>query len=105
MVLFRHVASVAIINADNQVLAQDRKTISKYGEEWSFFGGGIDEGETPLEAAVRELREELHLEIDETELHFIGTFTHDMEGRDYIRDLFVYRTENHEKDFLDREGA
>lgn len=36
---------------------------------WEFAGGGVDEGETPLEAVVREIREELTVEIDV--LHYL----------------------------------
>lgn len=36
---------------------------------WEFAGGGVDEGETPLDAVVREIREELTVEIDV--LHYL----------------------------------
>ena len=39
------------------------------GEEWWCLpGGGIEEGESPSEAAVRELKEELNIEVNEEDL-------------------------------------
>lgn len=35
---------------------------------WFTVGGGLDEGETPREAAVREAREEVGLELEPTDL-------------------------------------
>ncbi len=60
----RDVAVVAFYDSDKNVLLQDRKTINKRGERWGFFGGGMEKGETPEQAIIREIKEELdyHLE-------------------------------------------
>jgi len=47
-----------------QVRYFSRKGITKFGEEWTFFGGKIEEGETALEAAIREIDEELGYILD-----------------------------------------
>ena len=56
--------STIIFYDDKKILIQDRRKISKWGEEYGFFGGKIEEGETPEEALKREMKEELNLNIE-----------------------------------------
>lgn len=58
------VAGVAIIDQDkNKVLAGKRNADRLVGGMWEFPGGKIGKGETPQEAAKRELKEEFHDEV------------------------------------------
>ena len=52
----------AIIMKDGKVFATQRG-YGDYKDWWEFPGGKIEPGETPEEALVREIREELHAEI------------------------------------------
>lgn len=56
---------------DGKILMQDRHNIMKWGEEWGFFGGAIEAGETPEQALVREIKEELCYDLANYE--YIGT--------------------------------
>ena len=99
--IFREVASLAIYNPiTNKFLVQDRTSISKYGEEVTFFGWWLDEGESPIQAAQRESQEELGIKFNE--YIYLGTFTHDMWWKNYIRNLFLIITNI--KNFNDMEG-
>jgi 8-oxo-dGTP pyrophosphatase MutT (NUDIX family) len=57
--LKRDIAKVVFHDGEGKVLLQDRKSISKSGEEWGLFGGGMEDGETPYAALLRELTEEI----------------------------------------------
>ena len=64
-----HVVAAIIRNGD-KILATQRG----YGEHkggWEFPGGKIEEGETPQEALVREIREELEADI-KVEEHLVN---------------------------------
>ena len=51
--------AVGIIFRNGSVLAGQRKRTSRYPLKWEFPGGKLEPGETPSEALVRELNEEL----------------------------------------------
>ena len=78
------IALVAAFNSDRQILLLERPDGVHQGGFWSFPGGKVDEGETPLDAAVREFREETGLtgkrwrhlgkashSYDDRKLHFL----------------------------------
>lgn len=60
------VASVALVDADGRVLVQSRPEGKSWAGWWEFPGGKIHAGETPEAAVVRELAEELGLDITES---------------------------------------
>jgi 8-oxo-dGTP pyrophosphatase MutT (NUDIX family) len=48
------------------LLTRRAATLRRHARQWALPGGHIDEDETPEQAALRELREEVGLEIDPT---------------------------------------
>lgn len=57
------VAVAIIYNPDNQVLITQRPFHASHGGFWEFPGGKLEAGEQPHEALVREMREELGIEV------------------------------------------
>lgn len=55
---YRPGVGVVVVHEDGRVLV-GRRIRSIGAERWQFPQGGIDRGETPLEAALRELEEEI----------------------------------------------
>lgn len=52
----------ALIEREGKLLVCQRKRGNRFELMWEFPGGKIEQGESPEEALVRELREELSLE-------------------------------------------
>ncbi len=57
----------AILHRGNQIFATQRG-YGEFKDGWEFPGGKIESGETPEQALIREIREELDTEIEVGEL-------------------------------------
>jgi len=68
----RKVAVIVFYDNKKRILLQGRKTISRFGEEWGFFGGGIEDNETPEETIFREIKEELNFDLKD--FKYIGNY-------------------------------
>ncbi len=85
--------SLIIFYNRNKILLQYRGDFKKsFGEEWGFFGGKIEKGETPEQALLRETKEELDYNLKKDEYKFIGEITtRESRGRyDISSHKFVY---------------
>lgn len=58
------VAAAVVQRSDGKFLLAERPAGKPYAGWWEFPGGKIEEGESPYHALVRELHEELGIEVD-----------------------------------------
>lgn len=58
-----HVAVGVIINQDNHILLAKRHGHLHQGGKWEFPGGKVELSETVTEALIRELKEEVNLDV------------------------------------------
>lgn len=96
-------ALIVPVNSKRQILIQDRRGYKK--PDWGYFGGGIEEGETPIQAVIRESKEELQIVIKPEELKFLGTSIAIWNNRKIIRYMFMYPTDQKEFDVLEGNGG
>ncbi len=87
---------VWIVNSKNQMLVTQRHPDKKAGGQWEFTGGGVLAGETTLSAAVREVKEELGLCLDETEFELHEVYKH----KNYFMDIYVVRKDLAEEEII-----
>ncbi|HEY2920408.1 MAG TPA: NUDIX domain-containing protein [Candidatus Binatia bacterium] len=70
----KQIAQVLLFDRDRKLLIylRDDKPDIPFPNYWDFFGGHVEEGETPEKALVREVEEELA--IDLTEWKFVRSY-------------------------------
>lgn len=60
-----HVVAAALVDTDGRLLVQQRPHGKPMAGLWEFPGGKIDPGETPERALIRELHEELGIDVEQ----------------------------------------
>jgi 8-oxo-dGTP diphosphatase len=85
------VAAVALVDADGRVLIQRRPEGKPMAGLWEFPGGKLHDGETPEAALVRELKEELGIDVTESCLAPLTFASHRYETFHLLMALFVCR--------------
>lgn len=92
----------AVIRSENKIFA----TARGYGEfkgQWEFPGGKVEAGETPQQALIREIKEELETEIKVGDL--IGTIQYDYPTFHLSMDCFWCEVIEGELKLLEAESA
>jgi 8-oxo-dGTP diphosphatase len=85
------VAAVALVDADGRVLISKRPAGKPLGGLWEFPGGKVEQGEKPEAALIRELKEELGIDVAEACLAPLTFASHSYPGFHLLMPLYVCR--------------
>jgi 8-oxo-dGTP pyrophosphatase MutT (NUDIX family) len=97
--------SGVLVKHNDEVLMCKRNNKGTLPGVWSIPAGGIDNGETPYNAAIREFYEETNIKID-NDINFIGILTRTNRSGKKIKGLlYVFLMESDEKIIPDLKNA
>jgi len=82
------VSAVALIDVDGRVLLSKRPKEKTMAGLWEFPGGKVEKNETPEMALVRELAEELNIDVSESCLSPLTFASHIYQKNEYINRSF-----------------
>jgi 8-oxo-dGTP diphosphatase len=96
------VIACALVDVDKRVLIAQRPAGKALAGLWEFPGGKVEPGERPEETLIRELREELGIEVREPCLAPLTFASHAYEDFHLLMPLYICR--RWEGQVLAREG-
>ncbi|MBK19219.1 MAG: 8-oxo-dGTP diphosphatase MutT [Rhodospirillaceae bacterium] len=85
------VVAVALVDGDGRVLIAQRPEGKTMAGLWEFPGGKVDDGELPEAALIRELEEELGIDVSENCLAPFTFASHTYEDFHLLMPLYVCR--------------
>jgi 8-oxo-dGTP diphosphatase len=85
------VVAVALVDADGRVLLAQRPPGKPMAGLWEFPGGKVQDGEAPEAALIRELKEELGIDVTEACLAPLTFASHRYERFHLLMPLYVCR--------------
>ena len=85
------VSAVALIDADGRILLAKRPEGKSLAGLWEFPGGKVEEGERPEQALIRELKEELGIDVEQSCLAPLTFASHAYDDFHLLMPLYVCR--------------
>jgi 8-oxo-dGTP diphosphatase len=85
------VAACALVDADGRVLLAQRPAGKPMAGLWEFPGGKVEPGERPEETLIRELKEELGIDVNEACLAPLAFASHSYADFHLLMPLYVCR--------------
>lgn len=95
-----HVAVAIIVNKNNEILISQRPADAHQGGLWEFPGGKLEAGETVEQALVRELAEELSIQLNS--YRPLIKVTHHYPDKSVLLD--VWKVDEHHGNAIGNEG-
>ncbi|HKC14953.1 MAG TPA: NUDIX domain-containing protein [Patescibacteria group bacterium] len=84
-----------IINKVALVFCKDKKILmgkNEFKDAFYFIGGSVEEEESGIQALIREVKEELDVELDESSIEFLEKFEAEAHGKkDTIVKINLYK--------------
>lgn len=99
----QRLAAYALVVREGQILLCQLSEHTPLPGSWTLPGGGVDHGEHPRDAVVREVHEETGLDValgrllDVDSLHFVGETLHGVENYHGVRLVFAGRVDSREE--------
>ncbi len=87
---------VWIKNSNGDLLITQRHPDKKAGGLWEFIGGGVLAGENTLQAAIREVKEEIGISISTQDLNLLNVY----KQKNYFMDIYLAKINLSIKDFV-----
>lgn len=84
------VSAVALVDGKGQVLLQRRRISAAHGGLWEFPGGKLEPSEAPDIALVREIREELGIDLETSELEPVSFVSGASDGSDAVSTTVIF---------------
>jgi len=78
--------AAAYIEYNDKILLLHRQENKSQGNKWGIPGGKVSKGETPLEAIIREVKEETGYDISDQQIENLGTVYIEYNEKDH----FIY---------------
>ena len=69
-----YVSACVIVDIDNRILVATREHKSDFKTYWEFPGGKLNKNETPEDCLIREIKEEINIDISKACIAPIGFF-------------------------------
>ena len=88
------VSAVALIDVEDRILISQRPQHKSMGGLWEFPGGKIETSETPENAIIRELKEELDIDVSESCLAPLTFASHCYDNFHLVMFLYICRVWN-----------
>lgn len=85
------VVAAALIDAQGRILIAQRPAHKSLGGLWEFPGGKVEPGESPEQALVRELEEELAVQVEADALDPFAFASHTYEDFNLLMPLYALK--------------
>lgn len=85
------VVAIALIDIEGRVLMAKRPNGKSFAGHWEFPGGKLEVNESPENGLIREVKEELGIELEKSDLKPLGFSSHDYQNFHLLMPLWECR--------------